>query len=227
LNWSRCASATLRSPNLSRRARATLRAVALLAAIATPAFAAHPISAEAQSAAPDAQRFLEARHHEVNRVLSQPPNDARNQRLEQLLDGLLDYQELARRALARHWEERSPAERQQFSDLLHELVSRSYKDNLQRTLSFEVQYLGEDQRGDSVVVRTRARNRQNRRAQPVEIDYVMHRDANGWRVYDVSTDGVSLVENYRTQFNRIIDREGFDGLLRRMRTRINNGADAI
>jgi phospholipid transport system substrate-binding protein len=207
----------------------SLRAAALVAAVAAPTLAARPSATEAQAAAPsEAQRFLQARHQEVNRLLSQPANEARNQRLEQLLDGLLDYQELARRALARHWEGRSPAERQRFSTLLHDLVSRSYKDNLQRTLSFEVQYLGEDPQGDdSVVVRTRARNRQNRRAQPVEIDYVMHRDATGWRVYDVSTDGVSLVDNYRTQFNRIIDREGFDGLLRRMQTRIDNGAESI
>jgi phospholipid transport system substrate-binding protein len=90
-------------------------------------------------------------------------------------------------------------------------------------LSFEVQYLGETAQDDSVVVRTRARSRENRRAQPVEIDYLMHRDANGWRVYDVTTDGVSLVDNYRGQFNRIIDRDGFDGLLRKMQSRIASG----
>ncbi len=205
------------------RALRSLRAVALLA-LAAPA-ATVPLSAtEAQApATPDAQRFLEARHQQVNRLLRQPPNEARNRQLEQLLDGLLDYQALAQQALANHWEERTPAERQQFSDLLHELVSRSYKDNLQRTMSFEVQYLGEDTRGDSVVVHTRARSRENRRAQPVEIDYVMRRDPSGWRVLDVATDGVSLVDNYRSQFNRIIDREGFDGLLRRMQSRIQNG----
>jgi phospholipid transport system substrate-binding protein len=182
----------------------------------------------AQPAAPtQAQRFLETRHAEVDRVLRQGPGDARNRRLGTLLDNLLDYPELARRALGRHWEGRSAAERREFSELLEQLVARSYQDNLQRTLSFEVDYLGAEPVSEGVLVKTRARDRRNRRAQPVEIDYSMHRVGDAWRVYDVHTDGVSLVENYRSQFNRIIDREGFPGLLTKMRTRLENGSDAI
>ncbi len=187
-----------------------------------------PTPAAAQAAAPSqAQRFLEGRHAEVDRLLRQPSNEARNRRLGDLLDGLLDYPELARRALGRHWEGRTEAERREFSELLEKLVARSYQENLQRTLSFEVDYVGAEPGSDGVVVKTRARDRRNRRAQAVEIDYSMRKVGEAWRVYDVHTDGVSLVENYRGQFNRIIARDGFAGLLQKMRTRLQNGADAI
>jgi phospholipid transport system substrate-binding protein len=189
---------------------------------------AAPTPAVAQAAAPgQAQRFLEQRHAEVDRLLRQTPGDARNRRLGDLLDGLLDYPELARRALGRHWDARSEAERREFSDLLEQLVARSYQDNLQRTLSFEVDYVGAESADEGVLVKTRARDRRNRRAQPVEIDYSMRRVGEAWRVFDVHTDGVSLVENYRSQFNRIIDREGFPGLLTKMRNRLANDSNDL
>ncbi len=190
---------------------------------AAPAAAQQPAANPAQ-----AQRFLETRHAEVDRLLRQSPGEARNQRLGTLLDALLDYPELARRALGRHWDARSEAERREFSDLLQQLVARSYRENLERTLSFEVDYVGaEPASGHGVLVKTRARDRRNRRAQPVEIDYSMHRVGEQWRVYDVHTDGVSLVDNYRSQFNRIIDREGFQGLLTKMRNRLTSGSNDL
>jgi len=79
---------------------------------------------------------------------------------------------------------------------------------------------------DAVVVRTEARSRTNRRAPPVSIDYRMHLANGAWRVIDISTDGASMVQSYRRQFRRIISREGWDGLLSRMRSRLEDGGDA-
>ena len=78
--------------------------------------------------------------------------------------------------------------------------------------------------GDSVIVRTEARSRTNRRAPVVAIDYRLHQLNGNWRVIDISTDGSSLVESYRRQFRRIIRREGWDGLLNRMRARLEGGS---
>lgn len=184
--------------------------------------------AAAQGSAPSqAQRFLESRHAEVDRLLRQRPNDARNRRLGTLLDALLDYPELARRALGRHKEGRSAAELREFGELLEQLVARSYRENLQRTLSFQVDYVGAAAEREGVLVKTEARDRRNRRAPPVEIDYSMHKVGDAWRVFDVHTDGVSLVDNYRGQFNRIISREGFAGLLAKMRKRLHEGSSAL
>ncbi len=201
------------------------RLIALSCLLATLA----PLAAA--SAQDGARAYLEAQHEEVNRILRQPAdNDAararRTERLRGLLSGLLDYTELSRRALAAHWEERSEAERTQFVDLLRQLVERNYEGNLERILEFEVSYDRESRSGDLTVVHTTARSRTQRRQPPVAIDYAMRRVDGHWRVVDVSTDGVSMVDNYRSQFHRIIARDGWSELIARMQRRLEQGSEA-
>ncbi len=138
-----------------------------------------------------------------------------------MLGDLLDYESLSRAALATHWEAQTPAQRQEFVTLLRQLVERSYRANLQRTLSFDVRYERATAQGDGVRVETLARSRENRRAPAVEIDYQLERHGRSWKVVNLVTDGQDLVANYRTQFHRIIEREGWDGLIRRMRERLS------
>ena len=193
--------------------------------VLVPAALASPATAQ-----DGARAYLEGRHEEVNGILRQAaPNDAararRTERLRNLLNGLLDYQELSRRALGAHWEAQPEAERQRFVDLLRQLVERNYEGNLERILDFEVTYERESRRGDLTVVHTSARSRSQRRAPPVAIDYAMHQRDGVWRVVDVSTDGVSMVDNYRSQFNRIITRDGWGELVTRMQRRLEDGSE--
>lgn len=177
-------------------------------------------SAMAQPA--EAQRFLEQRHERVRVVLLRPASDARDAELGSLLGDLLDYEALSRAALADHWEARTPAQRQDFVALLRQLIERSYRSNLQHTLSFDVRYERATAQGDGVRVETLARSRENRRAPAVEIDYQLERRGRTWKVVNLVTDGQDLVANYRTQFHRIIEREGWDGLITRMRARADS-----
>lgn len=177
------------------------------------------------SAQDGARAYLERKHEEVNRILRQEASERRSERLRDLLNDLLDYPELSRRALGEHWEQRSEAERQQFVDLLRRLVERNYEGNLERILDFEVTYDRESRRGDLNVVHTTARSRTQRRQPPVQIDYAMRRVDGRWRVVDVSTDGVSMVDNYRAQFHRIIQRDGWGELIARMQRRLEQGAE--
>ena len=178
-------------------------------------------SAEAQSA----RATLERRHEEVNRLLRQPAETeaarrARSERLTAILDDLLDYEALSENALGDHWGERSAEERERFVTLLRQLVERNYEGNLERILDYEVTYEDEARRGDATVVTTSARSRSQRRQPPVEIQYTLRRADGAWRVVDVTTDGVSMVQNYRSQFHRIIGRDGWDELIARMRRRL-------
>lgn len=181
--------------------------------------------ASAQS--PSAQEFVEQRQSSAQTLLRRPAGDARNRELARLFEEMLDYDELARRSLSRHWNEHSAAERTEFVSLLKQLVERAYQDNLQRTAQFEVRTLGSETQGDATVVRTEARSRSNRRAPPVQIDYSLRQVGGRWRVFDIHTDGVSLVSNYRSQFNRIIGREGWAGLISRMRARVAGGGTEL
>ncbi|MFW6066877.1 MAG: MlaC/ttg2D family ABC transporter substrate-binding protein [Myxococcota bacterium] len=200
---------------------------ALVAAAAVVATAA---TADAQ--AEQARRFLEKRHQAVTRVLqrsagSEAARAQRNARLDQMLADLLDYEELAQRSLGSHWDARSASDRAQFVDLLKKLVERSYKRNLEQTLRYDVRYTSSEDGTNGVLVRTEARSRKNRRAPAVRIDYRLHESGGEWRVYDVITDGVSMVRNYRNQFNRIIDDEGWPGLIERMRNKLQSKDDLV
>ena len=183
-----------------------------------------PIAALADSAAP-AKRFLETRHAQVVKILKQPANGAdalakRNGELKKALADLLDFEELSKRALQDHWETLSTDKRKKFSELLAQLVERSYQKNLESTMDFRVTYDEAKQVGDSIQVSTEARSTKNRRSPPIAIDYTLATDGQAFRVYDITTDGVSLVSNYRRQFNKIIRREGWDALLDRMKSKL-------
>jgi phospholipid transport system substrate-binding protein len=181
-------------------------------------------TASAQTPA-EAQRFLQDRNTTVMRLMERPASPSRDTELTRMLGELLDYEELSRRALARHWDERSPAERAEFVGILKQLVERSYRSNLQRTLRYEVRYETAEARGADVLVQTEARNRQNRRAPAVSIDYLVVQRDGAWRIVDITVDdGMSMVDNYRNQFERILRREGWDGLMTRMRGRLTEEA---
>ncbi|MDD9942364.1 MAG: ABC transporter substrate-binding protein [Myxococcales bacterium] len=174
---------------------------------------------------PDATAFLKRRHAEVVQILRKKPKSAadkaaRETALTQKLSALLDYGELSRRALKDHWETLSNAQRSEFTKLLSQLVERNYQQNLASTIDYKVAYSATETRGEELLVQTRVRSAKNRRAPELTIDYTLLGDASGLRVCDVVTDGVSLVANYRSQFNRIIRKQGFSGLIERMKKKL-------
>jgi phospholipid transport system substrate-binding protein len=190
-------------------------------------------AAQPQPAGSGALAYLQGKHSAVERVLRRPAKNAdavtrRNAEVQRAIGELLDFEEVSRQALGQHWTARSEAERTEFVSLLRQLVERNYRDNLTRTLEYVVRYESEAPgAGGTAVVRTTARSRTNRRAPAVEITYTMRRTGNAWKVIDVSTDGVSLVRNYRTQFGRIATRDGWPELIRRMRDRLAQGSAGL
>jgi phospholipid transport system substrate-binding protein len=169
-----------------------------------------------------AGRFLKTQHDTVVRQLRQRPD---NPRIGAVVEGLLDFEEIAKRALTRHWDGLEASQRTEFVSLLTQLVRRNYQGNLERTLDYTIEYGGETASGDHVTVETTARSRENRRAPPVAIKYTMARTETAWVVHDIDTDGVCMVRNYRNQFNRIIERDGFPALLEKMRQRLAEGSE--
>jgi phospholipid transport system substrate-binding protein len=191
-----------------------------LAALALPA------SASAQDG--PASRFLKQRHDEITRIMRRRADteEARHQRSEEvrrIVRELFDFEVVSRRALGEHWEARTPQQRQEFLDLLRELVQRNYEANLERILDAEVRYVREEATADGAVVHTEARSRTERRAPPIAISYVMRREGSAWRIQDVVSDGLSLVRDSQVRYNRIIAQHGWDELIRRMRQRVEEG----
>jgi phospholipid transport system substrate-binding protein len=137
--------------------------------------------------------------------------------ISKTLGGFLDVETLGQSALVDHWGKLSRAQQNEFSKLLTSLVEDSYVRALRSNLDYDVEYQGETLRGADRVVATEVTALRNGRPQTISIEYVLRPSRGTLRAVDVVTDGVGIVENYRGQFNKIIAKEGFGGLIERMR----------
>ena len=129
---------------------------------------------------------------------------------------LYDFTEISRRSLARHWQPRTPAEREEFSRLFGELLEYSYVSKIEVYSGEKVLYVGELLDGDLATVRTRIITKQGTE---IPVDYRLMRQGDQWRAYDVLIEGVSLVGNYRAQFNAVIQRSSYADLVKTLRIR--------
>ena len=163
---------------------------------------------------------LKAQVDRVVRVLDDPELRKsarvveRRAAIRRIANETFDFTETARRSLGPHWQARTPAEREEFAGLFADLLERSYIGKLELYSGEKVAYLGDTIDDGFATVRTKLITKQ---ATEVPIDYRMIRRDDRWLVYDLSIEGVSLVANYRAQFNKIIARDGVAGLLDRMR----------
>lgn len=131
--------------------------------------------------------------------------------------GFLDVDALGKRSLEDHWEKISAEQQKEFLSLLRQLIEKNYVKGLRANLQYQVVYTGEQAKGSDVVVSTEIKTKRRGRPYTIAIDYVLRKDGGKLRAWDVVTDGVGLVENYRAQFNKIIAKHGFDGLVSRMK----------
>lgn len=138
-------------------------------------------------------------------------------------DEMLDYATLAEGSLGSEWAARSDAEKAQFSDLLKQLVRKAYEKNLKKTLNFDIEYVSEKAAGDAILVTTKAVSKTNAREEPIEIAYKMAQKDGAWKVVDIVTEGVSLVSSYRSQFTKIIKKDGFPKLIQKMKDKLAKG----
>lgn len=168
-----------------------------------------------------AEDFVKAKQAELIKLVKAGKADTE---VDKVFDQVLDYRVLAEAALGEHWADRTPAERDEFTDLLSKLVRNSYRKNLKKTLGYEVTYKGTEKGKDGEVVRTVAKNTSNAREEPVSIDYVVRSHGAGQRIVDVVTEGSSMVGNYRSSFNRIMKKGGFPEVLKRMRKKATSGS---
>jgi len=192
----------------TRRAALLGMALALALAAAPHAWAGEPAD----------QLF--ARIDQVLRILDDPAlkpaarAEERRAAIGRVAHDIFDFEEIARRSLGRHWQARTPEERDEFVRLLGHLLERAYLGKLELYSGERIALLGDSVDGDLVTVRTRVVTRQGTE---IPVDYRMLRRGDGWRAYDVTIEGVSLVANYRSQFDKIIRRASFQQLVKQVR----------
>jgi len=146
-------------------------------------------------------------------------------RADNAFDELFDYDGLAKATLKDSWEERTPVQRAEFTDVLKSLVKNAYRRNIKKTLGYDVKFTGEKDGETGKIVSSVAKKKGVRDDDQVSIDYVAHEVGGKWQIFDVVTEGSSLVRNYRSQFRKVIEKHGFDELLKRMKAKRDKGTD--
>jgi phospholipid transport system substrate-binding protein len=136
--------------------------------------------------------------------------------VRQIANEIFDFGEIARRSLGRYWQPLSEAQRDEFVGLFSDLLERSYISKIELYGGEKIIYNGERVDGDLAVVSTKIITKNGTE---VPIDYRLFRRGDNWKVYDVNIEGISLVSNYRTQFNKIIQSSGFNTLVDRMKAK--------
>ena len=130
----------------------------------------------------------------------------------------LDIDELGKRAMADQWAKLTTAQQTEFLSTLRALIEDNYVRGLRANLTYTVNYTGETTDKDgNVLVTTVINTKRKGRPFKIQIDYVLKKQGDKLKAFDVKTDGVGLVANYRTQFNKIVEKEGFSGLIARMK----------
>ena len=140
----------------------------------------------------------------------------RRRRIRAVVNQIFDFTEISQRSLGRHWQTRTPAEREQFVALFGDLLENAYITKIESYSGEKIQYPGDVIDGDLAVVKTRIVTKQGTE---IPIDYRMFLNGGRWAVYDVSIEGISLIGNYRTQFNAVIQRSGFPDLVAKLKTK--------
>ena len=141
----------------------------------------------------------------------------RRRMIRKVVDERFDWEEMALRSLGRHWAQRSAEEKKEFVRLFSDLVERTYMGKVEDYSGEKVRYQGETIDGDRAVVKVIIMTQKNK---DISVDYRLQKEGNQWLVYDVSIEGVSLINNYRTQFNSIILQSSFENLLKKLKAKV-------
>jgi phospholipid transport system substrate-binding protein len=136
--------------------------------------------------------------------------------VRKIANEIFDFGEIAKRSMARHWQPLSEAQRSEFVGLFADLLERSYISKIETYGGEKIQYTAERIDGDYATVSTKIITKNGTE---VPVDYRMIKRADRWLVYDVSIEGVSLVSNYRTQFNKIIQTSSYNELVSKLRNK--------
>jgi phospholipid transport system substrate-binding protein len=138
----------------------------------------------------------------------------RIERLRQVIFPKFDFAEMAKRSLGPNWQRRTPEEQQEFVKLFRELLENSYAENIDSYSGEKVNIVGDKQEKDFAQVNTKI---VNNKGEEFAVDYRLLQSGGDWKIYDVVIENISIVNNYRSQFNRVIAKSSFEDLLQKLR----------
>jgi phospholipid transport system substrate-binding protein len=142
----------------------------------------------------------------------------RRHRLKEVLYQRFDFTEMAQRSLGSEWRRRSPEEQKEFVKLFTDLLERAYLDKIESYSGEDFQYLKERE-DDNNYAQVDTKIVDNK-GQEFSINYRLYNMKGDWKVYDVVIENVSIVNNYRAQFNRVLATSSYEELVNRMKGKL-------
>jgi phospholipid transport system substrate-binding protein len=194
--------------------RAVLPLAVLILVLAAPAVRPAEAGAPSEQLRTQVDRVLKVL--EDAELKKEPRAKDRRAAVRKIANEIFDFTETARRSLGRHWQGRTPAEQQEFVQLFSDLLERTYISRVELYGGEKIVYAGDSIEGDQAKVQTKI---QTKSGSDIPVEYRMHRKGERWLVYDVIIEGVSLVANYRTQFNKIIQTSSYGELVKKMKSK--------
>jgi phospholipid transport system substrate-binding protein len=137
----------------------------------------------------------------------------RRDQLRQVISARFDFNAMAKSSLGQHWQRRSTEEQRQFVQLFTDLLERSYADQIESFNGEKIVYGRENQDRDHAEVDTRV---VTNKGEEFSVNYKLRSTEREWKVYDVVIENISLVNNYRSQFNRVLANSSFEEFLRKL-----------
>jgi len=188
-----------------------LHIIAILSLLASPAWSAGPTE-QVKSAVDEAVK-----------ILSDPKleGEAKKKERRRLLRNAIflrfDFHEMAQRSLGAHWRRRTPQEQKEFVGIFTDLLEKAYVDRIESYTDEKFIYTGERIERNYAEVSSKVLTS---KGEEFKIDYRLHRVRGEWKIYDVVVENISLVNNYRSQFNRVINNSSYEELVSRMKQKV-------
>jgi len=159
---------------------------------------------------------LQSTQEFVNQALKimankQTPVADRERQLRELIEPRFDFTEMARQALGRHWRSLKPDQRQDFADVFKGFMESAYLSRIGDYAGQRVEFIKQSSLGAGYA-QVNSNIVQPGKAS-IPVNYMLEQTDGNWRVYDVTVDNISIIQNYQNQFNRVINENGFDKLL--------------
>ena len=151
-----------------------------------------------------------------SRLKSADRQKERREQLRQIIGSRFDFGEMAKRSLGSNWQKANNEDQRQFVELFTELLEKSYADQIESYNGEKIVYGRENVSQDQADVDTKI---VTKKGEEIAVIYKLRSAAGDWKVYDVVIENVSLVNNFRSQFNRILANESFGELLKKLQTK--------
>ncbi len=152
------------------------------------------------------------------KLLAKDKKKERVDRLKEIVDPIFDYEEMARRALGPHWRRRTPAEQEEFVKLFRDFIEKIYTDKIDLYEGEKIVFGRETVDQDFAQVESAVISG---KGEQFAVVYRLRRADGKWKVYDAVVENISVVNNYRSQFDRVINSSSYEELVKRLKEKIS------